>query len=168
MKKVLSLVLALFLVTGIFGAVAEEKTYDRVTITYTCPQVVAGYDYNNGDDYSKFILDKFNFEFQGTNVGWNDWNSSLITWIYAQDMTDVAIYNYGESTATEATNIVNQGLLKRLPDDWKERWPNVAKVYATTPLGGAVRRHLLHPARPFLLQSARRSAGQPLVPVDAF
>ena len=135
MKKVLSLVLALFLVTGIFGAVAEEKTYDRVTITYTCPQVVAGYDYNNGDDYSKFILDKFNFEFQGTNVGWNDWNSSLITWIYAQDMTDVAIYNYGESTATEATNIVKQGLLKRLPDDWKDRWPNVAKVYETTSLG---------------------------------
>lgn len=136
MKKMLSLVLALFLLTGMIGmAGAEEKTYDRVTITYTCPQVVAGYDYNNGDDYSKFILDKFNFEFQGTNVGWNDWNSSLITWIYAQDMTDVAIYNYSESTATEATNIVNQGLLKRLPDDWKERWPNVAKVYETTSLG---------------------------------
>ena len=43
--------------------------------------------------------------------------------------------NYTESTATEATKIVDQGLLYRLPDDWKERWPNVAKVYSVTSLG---------------------------------
>ena len=138
MKRFLALALvALLAVSMVCVAFAEEKTYDRLTITYTCPQVVAGYDYNapNGDGYSNWILDKFNIDFQGTNVSWNDWNNQLITWIYAQDMTDVAIYNYTDTTATEATNIVNQGLLYRLPDDWKERWPNVAKVYSVTSLG---------------------------------
>ena len=138
MKRFLSLVLvALLVLSALCVAFAEEKEYDRVTVTYTCPQVVAGYDYNapNGDGYSNWILDKFNIDFQGTNVGWGDWMNSLVTWIYAQDMTDVAIYNYTESTATEATKIVDQGLLYRLPDDWKERWPNVAKVYSVTSLG---------------------------------
>ena len=137
MKRLVSLILAALLAVSMVSFATAESQYDRVTITYTCPQVVAGFDYNapNGDGYSNWILDKFNIDFQGTNVGWGDWNSSLITWIYAQDMTDVAIYNYGQSTATEATNIVNQGLLYRLPDDWKERWPNVAKVYSVTSLG---------------------------------
>ncbi len=117
------------------SAGAEDKKYDKVVITYTCPQVVAGYDYNTGDDYSKFILNKFNFEFQGTNVPWGEWNNMLSTWIMAQDMTDVAIFNYTDGTAADAAKFVDQGLLKRLPDDWKTRWPNVAKVYATTSLG---------------------------------
>ena len=138
MKRFVSLMLVFLLAFGVVcAASAEEKQYDRVTITYTCPQVVAGYDYNapNGDGYSNWILDKFNIDFQGTNVSWGDWHSSLVTWIKAQDMTDVAIYNFGDTTATEATDIVNQGLLYRLPDDWKERWPGVADVYSKTSLG---------------------------------
>ena len=138
MKRLVSLILALMLALGVVcAASAEEKQYDRVTITYTCPQVVAGYDYNapNGDGYSNWILGKFNIDFQGTNVSWNDWMNNLVTWIYAQDMTDVAIYNFSENTATTATDIVNQGLLFRLPDDWKERWPGVADVYSKTSLG---------------------------------
>jgi putative aldouronate transport system substrate-binding protein len=131
------LVAILLLSLSAYGAVAETetKTYDRVVITYTDPQVVAGYDYNTGDEYSKFILNKFNFEFQGTNVPWGDWNSMLSTWIMAQDMTDVAIFNYTDGTAADAAKFVEQGLLKRLPDDWKTRWPGVAKVYETTALG---------------------------------
>ena len=138
MKRLVSLILALMLAMGVVcAASAEEKQYDRVTITYTCPQVVAGYDYNapNGDGYSNWILGKFNIDFQGTNVSWGDWMNNLVTWIYAQDMTDVAIYNFSENTATTATDIVNQGLLFRLPDDWKERWPGVADVYSKTSLG---------------------------------
>ena len=109
--------------------------YERVVINYSCPQVVEGYDYNTGDEYSKFILDKFNFEFQGKNVPWGEWHNMLSTWIMAQDMPDVAIYNYGDTTHADAANFVEQGLIKRLPDDWKSRWPNVAKVYETTSLG---------------------------------
>ena len=112
-----------------------EAEYERVVIHYSCPQVVEGYDYNTGDDYSKFILDKFNFEFQGKNVPWGEWHNMLSTWIMAQDMPDVAIFNYGDGTHADASNFVDQGLIKRLPDDWKTRWPNVAKVYETTSLG---------------------------------
>jgi len=114
---------------------STETEYERVVISYSCPQVVEGYDYNTGDDYSKFILEKFNFEFEGKNVPWGEWHNMLSTWIMAQDMPDVAIFNYGDGTHADASNFVDQGLIKRLPDDWKTRWPNVAKVYETTSLG---------------------------------
>ncbi|MFH1879809.1 MAG: hypothetical protein ABIK64_03340, partial [Bacillota bacterium] len=97
-KRFTCLIMVVFLFTGLsVGAAASD--YERVVVTYTGPQVVAGYDYNTGDEYSKFILDKFNFEFQGTNVPWGDWHSMLSTWIMAQDMTDVANYNYTDGTA---------------------------------------------------------------------
>ena len=92
---------------------ASGTDYERVVVSYTGPQVVAGYDYNTGDEYSKFILEKFNFEFQGTNVPWGDWNNMLSTWIMAQDMTDVANFNYTDGTAADAAKFVEQGLLKR-------------------------------------------------------
>ena len=38
-------------------------------------------------------------------------------------------------TAADAAKFVEQGLLKRLPDDWKTRWPGLAAVYGTTALG---------------------------------
>ena len=139
-KEVLaSRVLVAFLLIGVIasGAFASGQASQsgKVVISYTGPQVVAGYDYNTGDEYSKFILNKFNFEFQGTNVPWGDWNNMLSTWIMAQDMTDVANFNYTDGTAANAAQFVQQGLLKRLPDNWKTRWPGIAKVYATTSLG---------------------------------
>src|SRR5512136_295177 len=73
---------------------SETSQSSRLVISYTDPQVVAGYDYNTGDEYSKFILKKFNFELRGTNVPWGDWNNLLATWIMARDMTDVANFNY--------------------------------------------------------------------------
>jgi len=110
-------------------------TEERLVISYTCPQVVEGLNYNTDCEYSMWILEMFNFEFQGNNVGWGDWHNLVSTWIMAQDMTDVGIFNYGDGTHSDAANFVEQGLIYRLPDDWKTRWPGVASVYAVTGLG---------------------------------
>ena len=114
---------------------AEKKYEEQVTITYACPQVVEGFDFTNGDDYVSWMSEKFNYVFETTNVPWGEWHSMLSTWIMAQNMPDVVIYNYGEGTHADAANFVEQGLIKRLPDDWKTRWPGVAEVYEVTSLG---------------------------------
>ena len=114
---------------------AEKKYEEKVTITYACPQVVEGFDFTEGDDYVKWMSEKFNYVFETTNIPWGEWHSMLSTWIMAQNMPDVAIYNYGEGTHADAANFVEQGLIKRLPDDWKTRWPKVAEVYGVTTLG---------------------------------
>lgn len=113
----------------------EEPAYERVTITYADPQVREGFDYNDGDEYAKMFRDMFNYELDTTNLPWGEWHSMLSTWIMAQNMPDVVIYNYGEGTHADAANFVEQGLIRRLPDDWKTRWPGVASVFETTNLG---------------------------------
>ena len=129
--------LAAILILGLCGgaALAESSDYERVVVTYACPQVREGFDYNTGDGYGQWMTTKFNFDFQTTNLPWGEWHNLLSTWIMAQNMTDVAIFNYGDTTHADAANFVRQGLIRRLPDDWKTRWPNVARVFETTSLG---------------------------------
>ena len=114
---------------------ADSKYEEKVTITYACPQVVEGFDFTDGDDYVAWMSEKFNYEFETTNLPWGEWHSMLSTWIMAQNMPDVIIYNYGEGTHADAANFVEQGLIKRLPDDWKTRWPGVAEGAGVTSLG---------------------------------
>ena len=115
---------------------AEVRVFENhVVITYSCPQVVQGLNYNTDCEYAMHILEKFNFTFEGINVGWGDWNETHAMWIMAQDMPDVIVFNYGSGTHADAANYVDQGLIRRLPDDWKSRWPNLAMVHMQTSLG---------------------------------
>lgn len=113
----------------------EEPVYEHVKISYAGPQPIEGFDYTNGDENVKWLSEKFNFEIEGINVPWGEWHSMLSTWIMAQDMPDVINYNYGEGTHADAANFVSQDLIRRLPDDWKARWPGIAEVVAATGLG---------------------------------
>lgn len=156
-KRFISLLLVAFLVIGLAACAGRETTtpttpdpttktepqatdpdepaFERVTITYACPQVREGFDYNEGDEYAKMLREKFNYDLETTNLPWGEWHSMLSTWIMAQNMPDVIIYNYGEGTHADASNFVQQGLIRRLPDDWKTRWPGVASVHEVTNLG---------------------------------
>ena len=60
----------------------------------------------------------------------SDWNERLRIWINSGDMPDVAHwgFNYGELADYAA-----QDAVYRFPDDWKERWPNVAKTQSYVP-----------------------------------
>ena len=51
-------------------------------------------------------------------------------WINSGDMPDVA---NAEFEFGELSNYANQEAIYRLPDDWKERWPNVAKTQENVP-----------------------------------
>jgi len=113
----------------------EGPVYEKVKISYAGPQPIEGFDYNTGDPNVIWLAEKFNYELETRCTGWNEWHSLLSTWIMAQDMPDVINYNYGEGTHADASNFVSQGLIRRLPDDWKTRWPGVADVVDKTSLG---------------------------------
>ena len=50
-------------------------------------------------------------------------------------MPDVATWDYNHG---EAVKYAEEGLIYKLPDDWKEKWPNVAAAYEDTQLGPAL------------------------------
>lgn len=77
-------------------------------------------------------MDKFNLEWDYNYVEWDSWGEKLRLWINSGDLPDVAAWNYIHG---DAMNYIDQGLLYKFPDDWKERWPNVAAAYSLTGLG---------------------------------
>lgn len=98
---------------------------------------ITGQEINyEGDAWGQFWQDKFNVKFDLTaaTMDDSDWNERLRIWINSGDMPDVAHwgFNYGE-----LADYANQEAVYRFPDDWKERWPNVAKTQSFVP-GAAV------------------------------
>jgi putative aldouronate transport system substrate-binding protein len=110
---------------------------NKVTITFANAQTIEGYDYNAGDPLGKWWSDSFNFVFDVTALSIDNWLERLRIWINSGDMPDVCIFNYNHP---DGAAMVEQGLIKKLPDNWKERWPNVAKVFEATSLGPELER----------------------------
>ncbi|HHV95013.1 MAG TPA: ABC transporter substrate-binding protein [Clostridiaceae bacterium] len=50
-------------------------------------------------------------------------------------MPDIAVFDYVHG---DAKNFVEQGLIRRLPDNWKSRWKNVEVAYNNTGIGPAL------------------------------
>ena len=107
----------------------------HVTITYASVQGMEGYDYTNGDDLARYYSEKFNYTLEVTALTWSNWNERTRIWINSGDMPDVMVFNFTQTNYPEAAGYVEQGLLYKLPDDWKSRWTNLAKVFDITGLG---------------------------------
>ncbi|WP_028546595.1 extracellular solute-binding protein [Paenibacillus taiwanensis] len=84
------------------------------------------------NEFHKFWMDKFNLDWDYNFVEWDSWGEKLRLWINSGDLPDVATWNYIHG---DAMNYIDQGLFYKFPDDWKERWPNVAAAYKLTGLG---------------------------------
>lgn len=113
---------------------AEADYSEKMTISYAAVAMVEGVDYN-ADELSQYFLEKFNIEWDPIALTWDNWAEKLRIWINSNDMPDFVMwdFNYGDYV-----NYAEQGLIRKLPDDWKERWPNMAEVYANTGIGEAL------------------------------
>ena len=117
----------------------DNKYAEPMTITFASVQVKEGVDYNNGDDFAKFFSKKYNIKWEITPMTWDNWAEKMRIWINANDMPDLATWNYVHG---EAVNYAEQGLVRKLPDDWKTKWTNVAKAYEDSQLGPTVEKIL--------------------------
>ena len=115
----------------------EEGTYDTHVDLSWYKEGITGHEINyDGDAFGQFWQDKFNvtIDLTAATMDSSDWTERLRIWINSGDMPDVAhwAFNYGELADYAA-----QDAVYRFPDDWKERWPNVAKTQSYVP-GAAV------------------------------
>ena len=115
------------------SAASEYAT--KVTIQYANVTPLEGYDYNAGDPYAKFWADKFNWELDVIGFTWENWTDMLRIWVNSQDVPDVSVFSYGSSSHPDAASWAEQGLIKKLPDDWRQRWPNASRVFGITTVG---------------------------------
>ncbi len=120
--------------TAEFGTWQEIISRDyskKLTIEYAGPQLTDGVDFNHGSEYTDWWSTTFNTEWDATVLTFENWTQRLNTWINADDLPDWCVWNFN---AGDANNYVEQGLFRKFPDDWKERWPNVAASQELCPL----------------------------------
>lgn len=136
MKKWLTLLLALAMLCALLpAAVAEDDYSEHLTFTIASTNINESVDYN-GDELSQYFEQKFNYEWDIISLPSENTEEKIRIWINAGNMPDIVIggtWNNGEMM-----NYIDQGLLYRFPDDWKERWPNAAAAFELTQLGDAI------------------------------
>ncbi len=109
---------------------AEEKTYDE----HVSFSAVTGYSYFNAEsgmdydtDLHKWITDKYNCDIDLWACSQSESGQKIPLWINSGTMPDMLICR-GSFTYSGYYEYIDQGLLKPLPEDWKEKWPNIAKT----------------------------------------
>ncbi|GAF09994.1 extracellular solute-binding protein [Paenibacillus pini] len=107
----------------------DGKYTDKLKVSVA--QTIELKDGQLNNEFHKFWMDKFNIEWDYNFIQWDSWAEKLRLWINSDDLPDVASWNYVHG---DFMNYVDQGLLYKFPDDWKERWPNIAAAYKQTGL----------------------------------
>lgn len=102
---------------------------DKIEISFAGVQVTDGLDYNHGNDYYSWWTDTFNVEWDMTSLTFENWVERMNIWINADDLPDWSVWNFNPG---DAANYVDQGLVKELPSDWKEKYPNLAAAASCT------------------------------------
>ncbi|MDR0642804.1 MAG: hypothetical protein LBG07_10140 [Treponema sp.] len=105
---------------------------EHFDIEFASIQVDSNRDYNAGDEWVKRWTDTFNVTWDLTPLTWDNWSERLRIWINSNDAPEMFVLNYNHG---EAAEYVNQGLIKKMPDDWKQKYPNLAKAASDSPLG---------------------------------
>jgi len=132
----MAVIMMLTMMAPLGTASAADRDYsERLKVTIANVGPIEGYDYTAGDNYVKFWTDRYNVDVEMAGLTWDNWNEMLRIWISTQDMPDVAVFNFNQTTYGDAASFAEQGLLKKMPDDWRERWPNAAAVFDKTTLG---------------------------------
>ena len=85
----------------------------------------AGVDYENSD-FHKWMTDRYNCDIELWACSQSEAPQKIPLWINSGTMPDMLICR-GNFTYSGYYDYIDQGLLKPLPEDWKERWPNIAK-----------------------------------------
>lgn len=110
---------------------SPAKYEEHLTLSWLNAGITAGGDYS-ADDFGKYWLDTYNVDFDiiAATMDASDWDERLRVWINSGDMPDVA---HAEYEFAELSTYAAQDLIYRLPDDWKERWPNLAATQDDVP-----------------------------------
>jgi putative aldouronate transport system substrate-binding protein len=84
----------------------------------------------NEDRWARIWNDKFNFEWEVILVSENQAHEQLRIWASAGDLPDVS----GSSTyyQSEISSWAEQGMMYKLPNNWRTKWPTVAKTQEYT------------------------------------
>ncbi|MBQ6804506.1 MAG: hypothetical protein IJP04_07620 [Clostridia bacterium] len=126
MKKIFALALALILALGALPAMAEYDKHLDITATYVDRGSTAI------DDMYKFFTEPFNLDIEMIGIPWSAFDDTNSVMIMGGTMYDWMMINWDLNTYL---SYVDQGLIKALPEDYAEKYPNIAKALEASGIG---------------------------------
>lgn len=109
----------------------QSKRFDnRVTFSATSLDLSDDGNYMDDAIYKGFD-EKFNFEYKLIPLSWDNWVERDRIWINSGDMPDMMFWNFDFK---DYMNYSKQGLIKPLPKDYEQKYPNLAKAISKTGL----------------------------------
>ena len=147
MKKIISCLLLAAMVLGLLAGcggdsgsgetiAAESGNYEQkisftMTNWYSMVNANAGYDLDE-DAYVQWVLEKFNVEIDAWALpSASDSLSTTRLWLNAGTVPECFMINT-TMPMTELRQYIDLGMLKPLPENWKEQWPNLAAMTQAT------------------------------------
>ena len=120
MKKTIALLLALSLLLACASSALAEKDISE-HFDYSATYIGAGTGAVEDDMY-RYFCDMFNIDFEMIGYDWADYASAASLAINGGTMQDLVTVDTGFSMISEWAD---QGLIKALPDNWQEAYPNI-------------------------------------------
>ncbi len=122
--------------TDVAGDSAEKDYSEHYTYSYASIQITESTDYNSKDDaMTRYWQDKYNFDWDIVSISSDNWDSTVNTWVYAEDLPDVTIFDYKHA---QMMDWIDQELIFKFPEGWEERWPNVYQSQVCAGIGNTV------------------------------
>lgn len=91
-------------------------------------------DYNKGDPWVQAWTNNFNITWNIIALTPENVNERIRVWVNSGDAPEM--YIEYDTSYTTMSNYAQQGLVKKLPDNWRTKYPNLAKAQDYEPLGG--------------------------------
>lgn len=123
MKKRFALLLALILALGATSAIAEYEEHIDISATYVdrgATQV---------DDMYHFFCDHFNMDIEMIGIPWSSMKDTNSVMIMGGSMYDWMMIEWDYNTYV---SYVEQGLIKALPADYAEKYPDIERAIAAS------------------------------------
>jgi len=130
MKKILALVLALMMLSGV-AAIAEGEYADPVKFSYSFLYMDSATDYHAEALY-QYIAETYNVDIEYIYKATGEDASVTRAWLYGDNMPDVVTWH--SQTQAELVELAEQELIAPLPDGWEERYPNLYRMVKLTGL----------------------------------
>ena len=112
------------------------KTYDEhITLTWASAYLngAAPDNYCDADMLGRWFADHFNVQIDVITLDNATFDSKIRQMLAGDDLPDVVKwYNWYPEEVINA--VLEQEQLKRFPDDWRERWPNLARAQSVIPI----------------------------------
>ena len=123
-KTILAILLATLMMGSVLTGCGEKQQTasddERVTISVAYPKADETW---TQDDYYKYITDKVNIDIEFQALSSDSAAEKARIMISSGSMTDI-VYT-SSFMLDEYASYAKQGLVKGLPDDWKEKYPNL-------------------------------------------